>query len=241
MSLVINANTSWWWWYQVSNTDITIQYPDVNNNILLFIDCWYNAVWTASQPTAYSVNWTIVNYITWTLVVPNDIEMHGVVASSAIVFPPESSILLTASTAWTIRVWTATPLTSWMIIWKTIIVPQTRFSISWNITPWSLTVKVWILHSDWTITYMAQETQSAIWTSWNVNPMSVWQQANYSCYVYWETKVVKTNWYTTQEWDYIIYEYNIWNDFTGSRRLIFWNHFPTYQGQLINPVQISID
>lgn len=251
--LTLNTNAWWNWGYALSNKEVSTIYPQIEDNILLFPELYqYNS----NRPTAFSVNWTVVNAISWVFNTPYNLELvepiRGYNGSSwFFYYPPVSFIRFWNNT---FRISSPEPLSSWMTIWKTIIIPRLYWTFtnsSW--TEYDLQVKVWLLHTDWTITYMAEKQQAvsqtivSSWTSmaW-LNIRSEWQYYYYnrnywnSWRVFWETTKINTNWYITQEWDYIIVEYNtLWS--TSNEYVSFWTQTPTRESEMIYPIQVSID
>lgn len=224
-------------------------YPQIDNNILLFPEL---TQYDTSRPTAFSVNWTVVNAISWVFNAPYNLEQ-----TKPILVYNGSNIQEYYPPVWYIRFWNNTfrisspePLSSWMTIWKTIIIPRMYGCYKYNSwSKYNLEIKVWILHSDWTITYIADDTksytQSYVGLDWiNVNPKRL--QLNYNAaywnylFTFWKTVKINTNWYITQEWDYIIVEYNtLWE--SAYEFLSFWTQTPTRESEMIYPIQVSID
>ena len=233
MSLVLNTNTSGWWAYQISNADITTPYPITENNILLFPQLQGILSFSSlSSMTAYTINWTVVNSLIWDFVAPYDIIYDSPVFTNwnRLAWPINSIGGINTNNIWKIfRFWTPTPLSAWMVIWKTIIMPALyvgRYTASGTPSGGEIIMKVWLLHSDWTITYIATDTKDfANKISFgNVNAWSNERVSSktMSCWVIWTPTAITTNWYTTQEWDYVIAEYiiNSWTSWTWT--ILFW-------------------
>lgn len=243
--LVLNTNQSGGWWYSLSNKDVSVSYPQIDNNILLHpLMYWYTL--HSQLPTAFTVNWTVVHAICSTLNYPNDLEckVPFSFSSGSIAYPPLDGIYyVNTPTSTVFRFWIQEPLKAWMIIWKTIVFPPCyEVWYSWqNYCIWFI-YKVWLLHSDWSITYLATVSRNAaVWSSiwkWESTFWSTWVDM----YSPWKTcKVETTVWFQTVEWDRIIAEIypssqtNWWNF------LSFWCNTPTMSVHLKLPIQVSID
>ena len=233
MSLVINANTQWWWAYQLSNSEIWVSYPQFENNCILFapvsLENW------ANLPTAFSVNWTAVNFMTWVLEAPWCFQIADFAWS--IDYLPWWYYIHNFSSipSSIIRIWTREPIEAWLTIWKTVVFPHLFQRYVSSSTDWlsELTYKVWLLHSDWTISYIANTTvsrnPSRITTTFFPNSADR-RQKQYSSYYwfwFWETnEVVRTNWLVSQAWDYIIAEIIVPETHSFSGRLLLWTIVP---------------
>jgi len=252
MSLVLNTNTSWWWAYQLSNSDIWVSYPQFENNCILFAQVSLEN-WNEIQ-TAYSVNWTAVNFITWVLEAPWCFQIADYTWAADHI--PWWYYIWNINTlpSNTIRIWTREAVSAWLTIWKTVVFPQLlqRSANSSVNRLSSITYKVWLLHSDWTISYIATKTiTSGTMQYINMFPStwdwSVWK--SFSSYYYknfWYTnEVSRTNWIVSQEWDYIIAEIVLPSDeyATFNWYLFFWTVVPYWNIlTTTNRVfQISID
>ena len=257
MSLVLNTNRSWNWWYTIANESIIPPYPNPNDNILLSFDWQINlSALTEPSSSAFSVNWTKVHQIARPLLLPTDREIKW---NQWYYQPPTlniiSSCLNGSDKTSFIRIWLEKPFEAWMTIWKTIIFPNATFitSSSWEQFVWlgylkSATYKVWILHSDGTITYIATRTISNTDTQWeyisnywgpdwNSSAWRPWRDV-------WTEEIQTTNWYTTIDWDYLIVEISFVNHWTSSRPdnwLAFWSYAPTKALQRLKIFQVSIE
>jgi hypothetical protein len=235
--LTLNTNAWWNWGYSLSNKEVSTIYPQVEDNILIYPELEY---YSSSRPTAFSVNWTVVNAICWIYIMPtySEIKTSPATDSSTRYYPPVWSV----SSVDTFRVWLQTPLTPWITIWKTIVIPNFYYAVGTSTHSSSeLLIKVWVLHSDWSITYLTQnslantfDNNSNRWVNYNIQ---VWYTPSYIWY-YWKTPlVVKTIWIIIQEWDYVIVEYS----WMSTNNLILWCKNPTREIECIRPIQISID
>lgn len=251
MSLVLNTNKSWWWGYQLSNGEIWVSYPQFENNCILFaqvsLDNW------STIPTAYTVNWTAVNFMTWVLEAPSCFQIADYTWNASNipwwyyiwnVWNLPSNI---------IRIWTKEPISAWMTIWKTVVFPQLlQRSASTSTTRLTdITYKVWLLHSDWTISYIATTTITT-WTTKSIYMLpttwdwTTWRDfTSYYYQKFWETNQVSmTSWIVSQAWDYIIAEIVFPSNYTQFYWYLFlWTVVP-YWNLLTTTnrvFQISID
>lgn len=173
--------------------------------------------------TAFEVNWTKVNIsnqtlnenllLVWWLTWWNIWNLNRIYASSSYLY------FYTALTAWKvskiIRLWISETLEWWEIIWKKI---TTSFWRRFEFSSWqtlysqsNLSMKIWVvyriwlLHSDWSITYWdwiepPEYLSPEMRTVWNdTTTRQVWAS----------NKLVEitTNWLTAVVWDRIIFEF----------------------------------
>ena len=253
--LVLNTNQGGGGAYTLSNKNIVPMYPECDDHILIYPELTrYNKrqatdnVWTA-----FEVNWTPVHALSWVYEAPHNIHWYvpnyGYTwnsSSSWVLMPFCGSISLWANIPLLFRVWIETPLQAWLVIWKQIIFPV-LYAYWSNYTPTnSLDIKVWLLHSDWTINYIAT---NSYWTPTSIthrfNTNNGWRVVNNGGYssswkYWWSNTVITWSWMTTVEWDRIIVEYILWS---GSYDMYFiiWTITPTDIKERIYPIQISID
>mgnify|MGYP003331525602 CR=1 FL=1 len=156
---------------------------EIENNILIFpretID---------NAPTAFTVNWTPVHWISWVFVAPDMLTCKTTVTfGSSVWFPP--CILIKSTTNNLARVSTPIPIPAWLNIWKKITIPwlYSNRSSNWH------TIKVWILHSDWTITYMAQSTPLETYTTQLVMSSSSARATSSTTYNRWNETCLDTH------------------------------------------------
>ena len=215
MSLVLNTNTSWWW-YQLSNQDIVQSYPELNNNIIIW-PTWRRR-WISATPVL-TVNWTSIDDFCAIVSAPDLYEVKWPINWQYSPIATACNFLSSVGQATTMtrRIWTAYPIQSWLIIWKKIIFPKLFYwNTSWNLPSSYLTsmyLKVWVLHTDWTITYIATQeidiTTRNWWNSYYFNTGTFWSNRTTSYGFYemiWSNVLITTSWYTTQEWDYVFWE-----------------------------------
>lgn len=216
-------------------------YPECDDHILIYPEL---ANYSASNLwTAFEVNWTPVHALSWVYEAPHNLHLTIPTAQqSAYLIPPCSKISL-YNINLLFRVWIETPLQAWLTIWKQIIFPVLYGTGSY-ITELSLQVKVWLLHTDWTIDYIATNDY---WNAiYNGAKLRYWTDYNYSnlnwdWWNWWKSNTVITwSWMTTVEWDRIIVEY-ITNAVQEYLYLIIWTLTPTKIEERIYPIQISID
>lgn len=224
----------------LSNESMRISWPDRKNSICLFpiTDTPYDkVVWT--------INWTNINARAWFLNVNSLYKLQLKMNSNgAILYPPKVWFSCNIQATWTYiwRLSHPTPLEAWMTIWKTIVLPnfQQIYFGSWLDTQ----IKVWILHSDWTITYLVDETNAQQYTDSSTEMMNYWGRwtswTNYKT-THISNKLYETNWYTTQEWDRIVFEVNTIKRWDYAQDYAFWTLRANSENSVITPLQISID
>ena len=209
-------------------------YPDIDNSILLFPDRW-----NYSTQTLATINWMDFSMLGGLISKDNLINVENPqIATSAI--PPQVWVRVT----WTQRMTSIDALTwlVWQTIWKTIIIPDLISTGQTTEMKW----RVWIFHSDWTITFFNQEqelynvassTFASFWTSesrWRRMDSSLQQ---WVCKRIPITKILKTDWIVVQEWDRPYAEIYYWS--TGY--VSFWSYNAVMPTLKIQPFQFSID
>lgn len=231
--LVLNTN-SWNWWFTLTNENILMSYPDPKQ--ILITPLWNIDVnW---KLTIETVNWTPIHQIAWQFC-----------------FPQYYENVATESTYW--RSWwyttasisnnltrIATP--SWLewgeIVWKTIVYPDVLWFawVSW------LEYKVWLLHTDWTITYIWDHVCNLTKRSPSYVPAGIhvsW--SNYSPYDYWSSWwITQSTWVVASAWDRIIVEYIWswwWSSWINGFCCCFWKPCTQNPQARIRFFQISIE
>lgn len=196
MSLVIEANERQTNSVVMSNSLLWTS-PDFSN-LLIMPDVWKS--WTfldlASIPVAFSVNWTNVNFVSfsvaqWRSEMP--IWWKDYFWKSSFVWHTKSA---TWSYSQTFNCVIDTKLIWWEIIWKKIIYRliygNSQSNASWYA---NVDMRAFLLHTDWTKTY--------IW-----NSVNLWATSNFAdtTVLVW-TKLEETSWVIAQAWDYVGVEY----------------------------------
>ena len=243
--LTLNTNAWWNWGYSLSNKEVSTAYPQIEENILLLpkIDWQFGM---NSLPTAFEVNWTPVHFVNDTFIAPNNLSCgywNTIYNWSTYLFPPCNLITLQYTNPAILRFWLFEPLQAWMTIWKTIVLPPLYQWWTSSYIHSSMKLKVWVLHTDWTITYLAEQTLSkqSVYV-WNLpNSSTRWSSVVY-LYQFWTFQVVNTNWYTTVEWDRVIAEIETLETTQNVIQfIVLWSEFPIYASTKKQPIQISID
>lgn len=239
MSLVLDTNANGWW-YEFANIMLDHPwYPDFNQILLkpAFPIETTNYKWIEVQsgdniPSRYnvlSVNWTVINFWASELVAPICFQWNWWwwwYWNQSKIHCPNGWW-----TSWTYRVWLKNQLSWWEIIWKLI-----RWAVHYSTHTTTnktrhATIRVWLLHSDWTITYCGSTIDApslTTWTAW-------WYMVYYS----------QTNtWIVAQAGDYVIAD--VWITSTVYGALVwFWmdwwpNPEETYSWMDWSPFPIEI-
>lgn len=218
-----------------------------------------NVIDYAYGMTAFEVNWTKVNIsnqtlnenllLVWWLTWWNIWNLNRIFASSSYLY------FYTALTAWKvskiIRLWISETLEWWEIIWKKI---TTSFWRKFEFNSWQalysqpnlsmkiwLVYRLWLLHSDWSITYWdwiepPEYLSPEMRTVWNdTTTRQVWAS----------NKLVEitTNWLTAVVWDRIIFEFwpRVYWSWLSSN--IWWIqfHFEFFFWRRWSPTDVEID
>lgn len=222
-------------------------YPDIDNSILLFPDRWN----TDNTTPLVKIHWMNFCMLWWITSKDNLINLKQYVHNYS--FCPMRWAYNSNNTNFD-RITTVNTLSQlvWITIWKTIVLPDLITSLS-TYTPWStkvLEINVWVLHSDWTISYFAQdiayiaqysfqriEYSSSNWSHRCDN--SLWKGTFIKCIP--QTKIISTNWMIVQEWDRVYA--HIWNKTSGlaSKPISFWWLNACFEDDRLQPIQFSID
>lgn len=253
MSLVLNTNLSGGGWYEISNDFLDI-YPDIKNKILFSFWNWLAFSSTAITSWNYvaEINWTKINY-RWTSIVAPEYY-------TSVNWNDQWPVYFwnTVVSTWTFqkRFWLPTKMNWWEIIWKEIIwwflwVFWYSYFMDW----WTFSQKVWLLHTDWTITYIWElsYTITSVWywerTYFNTvreNGGSI-QSCLYPTSRTWWNRII-WNWVVAQEWDLIICDLTLWITHINASWwtqyttwIFFWYNFTTVDNFRNIPLQISID
>lgn len=226
-------------------------YPECDDNILIYPElARYDLGDTL--PIAFEVNWTPVHALSWVYEMPYNLHTNMPTLASTtpqVLKPPMSYFYKYGSSSSIVlfRVWIETPLQTWLTIWKQIIFPF-FYSYEWyNGTRFmTFTIKVWLLHTDWTIDYIATKDYSTKYSyfSYSYNISSTRQASeNYPDWKknWWSNEVITWSWITTVEWDRIIVEYILATNGANGWYLILWTQTPINEREKIRPIQISID
>lgn len=253
MSLVLNTNASGGGWYEISNDFLDI-YPDIKNKIIFNFWNWkaHSSVAITDWPYVASVNWTKINF-RWTSVVA---PQHYTSVNWNDQWPV--FFWYTTVTAWTTvqkRVWLPVRLKWWEVIWKEII--WWRFYCFWysyRMNTWTFSQKVWLLHTDWTITYIWElnYTITAV-QSGDMCSFSVVREGGATisgtCYqpIYSWDSILTWSWVVAQEWDIIICDLTLVISTVNSANtqyatwIFFWFNYTTNDNFRNSFLQISID
>ena len=225
-------------------------YPDCDNSILLANDT-SRYLWAGETITEiFNVNWTKISSISWTICMPEYWKTFQWVFAYQTKYYP-AICWFEVHTSWRSvltaidRLSTSQPIPAWLTIWKTVVLPETYIYFTWwnpTSSNTSIQLKVGILHSDWSITYIAEWTAQNYTNTWmriefwNLNTTN-----NGSLYYPQKTKqVINTVWFTTQEWDYIIAETRVEAP-NSIFYLTYWTLTPESSRQRLWVFQISID
>lgn len=220
-------------------------YPECDDHILIYPELANYSV--SGLPTAFSVNWTPVHALSWVYEAPHNLHVNMPTLANTtpqVMKPPISRLYGSLTSSTIFRVWIETPLQEWLTIWKQIIFPSLYVYSWYNGTYYStLQVKVWLLHTDWTITYVAtNDYSSKVYFSYSYNVSSTRQPTeNYTEGYKYLWAVITWSWITTVEWDRIIVEYIVANNSSTTASLILWTQTPITDQEKIYPIQISID
>lgn len=178
MSLVIEANERQTNSVVMSNS-ILRSSPDFDNLIIMpdvwVSSGWYYDIWTV--PTIFSVNWTAVNFSSfsvsqWRSEMPIwwlthwwkwSFVWHNYVGATT--FSQNFNCVI------------STPLQWWEIIWKKIIYRL----IYWNLASSSqsyanMTMRIFLLHTDWTKTYIWNSVQLGATSTYTDLKVLLWEQ-----------------------------------------------------------------
>lgn len=271
MSLVINSNAGEPSWQRQSNRMLPMwKYLDFSQILLKpkfvnpTVNYWSWNIWpTDISEKALTVNWTPINYLCCALSESSYFKWSSTGGNYWSSW--NLSFYRTTTRNWatvatqtiTYRIWTFSWLEWWEIIWKKIIWDIFAcFYNTWN--TWTgfnlllrVNVKVWLLHTNWTIEYLPeyQWTQQRMQNNHNTSRDkyfdTFWFETDWLTAQAWDivicdiTNEMSTDWTWTQSWSF--YLVNFWwydwsvNDYsTTFTDQSVWNIWP-------KPIQISID
>lgn len=207
-------------------------YPDIDNSILLFPDNFVD-----SPSKIATINWIDIHMFGW--VVSKDTLINLIITPTTNIQPPQ--LWQYINNSWIQRLTNVDTLSQlvWITIWKTIILPELLVD-----TSWTLTVKVWVFHQDWTITYFSDPITYSYKTQWPqiVYTPASWRATRKNANAYPDiyapsSKIITTNWIVVQEWDRVIAEFSA----SAVMRISFWSYRPNNPFFRIKPIQFSID
>lgn len=232
--LVLNTNQGGGGENVLSNANVMTNYPDIDNSILLFPDRW-----NSNSKTLATINWLTFSMLWW-IISKNDLLNIKMPTINFTYIPPQ--LWFYTGSASTQRITTIETLSQlvWVSIWKKIVLPDLIMH------QWSISIKVWILHTDWTITYFNNDSISYTWSN------DIWYMSDYNrrwdrvqqtndFFNYFgripSQRIIETNWIVVQEWDRVYAELTTSSDASVS----FWSYYPTKSNFSIKPIQFSID
>ena len=235
--LVLNTNEQWNSWFVVSNTMIRT-YPDFKNLLLYLVfpnntivsdeTSSFNSNVPYTWQTAFSVNWTNVNFANQIL---DEEKMYAWNYNWWDIWT-NSRFIQHTRTNWSswnwwtksyiYRFWFPETLEWWLVIWKKVVasfwlcsfINYSAYSaLSKTITCYQeLVLRIWLLHSDWTISY---------WNWHTINKSDTYTESTISAsetkrYYKDLSKITEyeDDWLTTVDWDRIIAELNVINSQT---------------------------
>jgi len=253
--LVLNTNQSWWGWYKISNENILWAYPDFENSILLTFpfNHWdiFSNVW---NETALDINWTKINRFCESIVAPQFFTIYkpmNLTSSNQLWYAPIINVNCWSAnntSTYTVRFWLPWQMKWWEIIWKQIITPELLTQpYPWSTWYKAVNYKIWLLHSDWTISYIWNHSWNVASTSNSISSYSwseLWLNSWTSLYRTNKlSSVIKTSWIVAQEWDYLIYEIELSRVSSASTTiyLYFGAPYPVDKAWIQYPIQVSID
>lgn len=231
--LVLNTNQGGGGENVLSNANVMTNYPDIDNSILLFPDNFVDSPTIRAQ-----INWLAIHMFGW--VVSKDNLINVVITPTTNAQPPQ--LWQYINNSWSQRLTNVDTLSQlvWMTIWKTIILPELIVSTSTS----TLTVKVWVFHQDWTITYFSDPITYRYETTWpqiigsNPSNRGNWTTSTTTSIIFApSSKIITTNWIVVQEWDRVIAEFSA-NEVS---RISFWSYRANNPFFRIKPIQFSID
>lgn len=240
--LVLNTNEQWW---EVLSNSMLDWENDYSSSILIQWT-WDNT----STPTWWLlIGWMTINQFSETL--SKQRETQGSLWTSSNIW----SVFRVRTTYWRWQAWTTTTVSvasfwtipAWKTIWKKIRVrymPYRQNNSSWWEWSWwniTITIKVALLHTDWTNTIVWTYTREINWKTHNellniFNPVI----SNYI------DEIISTPWFISQEWDRIWVEYKIvktaWaSSMSNSFWLDFWYLWALSFNEQPKPIQVSIE
>ena len=231
--LVLNTNQGGGGENVLSNANAINNYPDIDNSILLFPDNFVDSPSIRAQ-----INWLAIHMLGW--VVSKDNLINVVITPTAGIQPPQ--LWQYINNSWSQRLTNVDTLSQlvWTTIWKTIILPELLV----NTSSWTLTVKVWVFHQDWTITYLSDPITYSYKTTWpqiiasSTSNRGIWDTRTTTPMIFGPSnKIITTNWIVVQEWDRVIAEFST----SEVLRISFWSYRATHPLFRIKPIQFSID
>lgn len=257
MSLVLNTNASGGGWYTLSNEFLDM-YPDLKNKIIFSFWNWkwYSTTSITEWNYVAEVNWTRINERWTSIVAPECYTSVNWNDQWPTYFWYHQTY---PNTTIQKRFWLPIKMIWWEIIWKEII--WWELKVFWyqsrRMSSWTFSQKVWLLHTDWTITYIWEllytittvSSSTASWTAFNVvrdNGGSFQSYPYTMTYSWWN--MISWNWVVAQAWDMIICDLTLVistaatsGDTSFGTWIFFWYNYTTNDNLRNAPLQISID
>ena len=237
MSLVINANDDSWWLLSRWNKQLITEYPDFKWSVL--ISPKNDRTQQKHQNYEFSVWWTSVqlardfveDLLKWNVFS----SMSDVWADIRTYVPLQTTSIATQfiSTTWTF-IW-------WEVVWKKILFPLFLFyndqssSYSSSVVHY-IQIKVWLLHSDWSISYITtlvdwQFTSNFYRENWKSFEQTFEYNWQWMVAQAGDRPIVSVYWYKISWW--------MWND--RYWWIYRWKQWSTDNKLEMHAVQISVE
>lgn len=236
--LVVNANQTNDWVFRVSNQFTSITYPDFDMLLCqpLIWDTNHSSI-----PTAFTVNWTAVNFLNNKLYSPYCFWINGSIWGQNRLHSNTTSSDFTDSNVYTFITQVSDKLKWGEIIGKFVSYYLYNAVYTQKAVELHTTIQVWLLHEDGSITYWVADNRT-ITNSQNSYQKRGEQASNIFSY--------SDTWLTAVEWDMVIVKIS-YSTPSSSRGfwIGFWNSWGTMQqgvrlAELTGgpaPIQISIE
>ena len=212
MSLVINSNETWMIKYSDTVFDGWSWYPDFNQ-ILIKPSFWQIVALPSAVET---VNWTAIHNLSSNIredtrnYCPSDYWQWWI----AVCWWRTSW----SSTVSNLLVATPKSLTAWKTVWKEIIYAWILWTAS---SADYIKERAWILHTDWSITYMTEEQTLSPKNTWMEYGASGANTVNNLFYDFVSLKMT-TSWFVTAEGDRIVVNISMQRSSNSNRWWFVW-------------------
>ena len=249
--LVLNTNQDWGGAY-LSNQNYMLSYPEFKNSILLF------PTWDQQEEiTIESVSWTQIHrYFTemeWISYFWDNYSNSWIVWVFLNNSGSNFQKSVSRATLWKLDAWTK--------IWKKIVLPKlfwmTTTNNAVNISG-GVFKQAFLLHSDWTKTFIAQSSNTLSWNfsivdsslyksftiNWRAYYITDLEQKWWISYPVFNSNVITNNdSFIAQEWDRLWFALTFKIQWASSQRVWvwFWLTYTQDPELKIKPIQISVD